>query len=166
MLNIGISSYNVRAHVPSDVASHNQIISSSNLKSQYQLEKINEWTNQKKMKLNIKKNKNMTFNFSRKYQFNTRLNVMNTNIDMVNETTLLGTVITDQLCWDRNTEELCKKGYKRMQLLNAVASFTSNTNDLKDIYITFVRSVLEQSAAVWHSSLTMKNINEIRPKVR
>ena len=157
LLNIGISTYNVRAHVPSDVASHNQVIESSKLKSQSQLKIINEWTNQKKMRLNVKKTKNMTFNFSKKYQFNTKLSVMDIDIDMVDETTLLGTVITNQLTWDRNTEELSKKGYKRMQLLNAAASFTSNKKDLKDIYITFVRSVLEQSAVVWHSSLTVKN---------
>ena len=57
LLNIGISTYNVRAHVPSDVASHNQVIESSKLKSQSQLKIINEWTNQKKMRLNVKKNK-------------------------------------------------------------------------------------------------------------
>ena len=44
-----------------------------------------------------------------------------------------------------------------MQLLNAAASFTNNKKDLKDIYLTFVRSVVEQSAVVWHSSLTVKN---------
>ena len=33
----------------------------------------------------------------------------------------------------------------------------SQYKDLKDVYITFVRSVLEQSAVVWHSSLTVKN---------
>ena len=44
-----------------------------------------------------------------------------------------------------------------MQLLNAAASYTSAKNGLKDIYLTFIRSVLEQSAVVWHSSLTNKN---------
>jgi hypothetical protein len=99
----------------------------------------------------------MIFNFSKKYQFITKLKVNNNDIDMVSETKLLGTVITDRLTWDRNTEELVKKGYKRMQLLNAAASYTSAKNDLKDIYLTFIRSVLEQSAVVWHSSLTKKN---------
>jgi hypothetical protein len=51
MLNVGISSYNVRAHVPSDVPTHNQVISSANLKSQSQLKAINEWTQEKKMNL-------------------------------------------------------------------------------------------------------------------
>ena len=96
------------------------------LKSQSQLNLINEWTKAKKMKLNVKKTKNMIFNFSKKHQFTTKLNVNDADIEMVRETTLLGTVITDQLTWDKNTEELTKKGYKRMQLLNAAAAFTNN----------------------------------------
>jgi hypothetical protein len=99
----------------------------------------------------------MIFNISKKYQVITKLNVDSANIEMVREATLLGTVITDKLSWDRNTEELAKKGFKRMQLLNAAAAFTSNRNDLKDIYLTFIRSILEQSAVVWHSSLSVKN---------
>ena len=109
------------------------------------------------MKLNVKKTKNMIFNFSKKYQFITKLNVDSANIEMVREATLLGTVITDKLSWDRNTEELAKQGFKRMQLLNAAAAFNSNRNDLKDIYLNFIRSILEQSAVVWHSSLSVKN---------
>ena len=73
---------------------------------------------------------------------------------MVKETRLLGTIITDQITWDRNTEDLTRKAYKRMQLLNSAASFTSKRNDLKNIYLTFIRSIVEQSAVVWHSSLT------------
>ena len=34
-------------------------------------------------------------------------------------------------------------------------------NDLKDTYLTFIRSVLEQSAVVWHSSLTQKNRQDL-----
>ena len=160
-LSIGISSYNIKAHVPSDIPTHNQVISNSNLKSQNQLEQIYQWTENKKMKLNVKKTKTMLLNFSKKNQFTTKLNIMNTDIEMVKETVLLGTVITDQLSWDRNTEELTKKGYRRMQLLNAAAAFTRNKQDLKNIYLTFVRSIIEQSAVVWHSSLTNKNRKNI-----
>ena len=97
LLNIGISSYNIKAHVPSDIPTHNQFIQNSNLKSQNYLEKINQWTIKQKMKLNVKKTKTMLFNFSKKHQFATKLNIMNTDIDMVKETTLLGIVITDSL---------------------------------------------------------------------
>ena len=113
------------------------------------------------MKLNEKKTKNLIFNFTKKYQFTTKLNVNNVNINLPNEAKLLGTVLTDKLTWDRNTEEIVKKAYKRMQLLHAAATFTSSKKDLKDIYQTFKRSVLEQSAVVWHSSLTNKNRSEL-----
>ena len=48
-----------------------------------------------------------------------------------------------------------------MQLLNAAANFTRNRQDLKNIYLTFIRSILEQSAVVWHSSLTKKNRRDL-----
>ena len=41
-----------------------------------------------------------------------------------------------------------------MQLLQKCANFTKNVEELKNIYILFIRSVLEQSCTVWHSSLT------------
>ena len=79
------------------------------------------------------------------------------------EAKLLCTVITDKLTWDRNSEELIKKADKRMQLLNAAAGYTTSKFELKSnsIYLTFIRSVLEQSAVVWHSSLRKKNRKEI-----
>ena len=48
-----------------------------------------------------------------------------------------------------------------MQLLHAAATFTYSKKDLRDIYQTFIRSVLEQSAVVWHSSLTNKNRSDL-----
>ena len=44
-----------------------------------------------------------------------------------------------------------------MELLRRVASFGIGVEDLKNIYFLFVRSQLEQSAVVWHSSLTEEN---------
>ena len=41
------------------------------------------------------------------------------------------------------------------------ANFTKETSDLKTIYITFIRPVLEQSAPVWHSSLTADNASDL-----
>ena len=46
-----------------------------------------------------------------------RLSVNDVVLDVPKEAKLLGTIITDNLKWDRNTEELVKKANKRMQLL-------------------------------------------------
>ena len=161
LLSAGLATYNIHAHVPSDIPTHNQIIVSNNLKTQSHLHDINEWTKKQKMKPNEKKTKSMIFNFSKKRQFTTKLEVNDVNLDIVNESKLLGTFLTDKLTWDKNTKELTKKAYKRMQLLHAASWYTNSKVDLKSLYLTFIRSVLEQSAVVWHSSLKKKNKKDL-----
>ena len=106
------------------------------------------------MVLNIQKTKNMIFNFSRNSQFSTEIKLNGQVIETVNETKLLGTIITDKLDWKRNTENIVKEANKRMSFLNRSSKFASNRQDLKKIYILQIRSKLEQSAVLWHSSLT------------
>ena len=50
---------------------------------------------------------------------------------------------------------------KRMQLLHKASRFTNNTRDLKQIYMLQIRSKLDQSAVVWHSSLSQNNRNDL-----
>ena len=64
LMNIGMQSYNVRQHVPSHIAEHNQFIQPDKLKSQQHLNELSQWTDDKMMKLNPKKCKNLVFNFS------------------------------------------------------------------------------------------------------
>ena len=54
-----------------------------------------------------------------------------------------------------------RQGNIRMQFLHKASKFTNNIKDLKQIYISQIRSKLEQSAVVWHSSLTQKNENDL-----
>ena len=68
------------------------------------------------MRLYKKNTKNMIFNFSRKNRFTSNLEVNSVNIEIVREAKLLGTFITDDLSWNKNTHELVKKAFKRMKL--------------------------------------------------
>ena len=65
----------IRAHVSSDIPVHNQLIPKEHLASQEHLLSINKWTKAKKMKLNVKKTKNMVFNRSPN-QFVTKLKLI------------------------------------------------------------------------------------------
>ena len=161
LLTVGITSYNVKQHIPSDLPSHNQFIPPQNLKSQNWLNAINHWTVKQKMMINSKKTKNMIFNYTNKYQFSTRLKIEDEVVETVESTRLLGTIIDQNLCWDSNTANIVKKANARMQLLRRVATFGASVADMKDIYFLFVRSLLEQSATVWHSSLSQENINDL-----
>ena len=90
LLTIGLTSYNVKGQVPNDIPTHNQYIPSENLKSKEWLQKINDWTVNHKMKINEKKTKSIIFNFTKKYQFTTRLSINNKDIEVVDSTRLLG----------------------------------------------------------------------------
>ena len=161
LLTVGISSFNVKAQVPSDVLENNQYIPPGNLKSQEYLDEINLWTKNQKMLINQKKTKNMIFNFSRNYKFSTRLELEGEVIETVKDTKLLGTIISNDLTWNKNTETIVKKANMRMEILRKISSFGASLDELKNIYILYVRSLLEQSCTVWNSGLTVENTQDL-----
>ena len=158
---VGIASHNFRERVPSDVPISNIVIPNDNLKTQKYVTDIDQWTEQKKMKLNSKKTKNQIFNFSKKYQFSTNIKIRDNEIETISDTKLLGTMITSNLSWNKNTRNLITESNKRMQFLHRAKKFTNNVSDLKKIYMLQVRSKLDQSAVVWHSSITKKNSGDL-----
>ena len=111
--------------------------------------------------INEKKTKTMIFNYTENYQCTTRLKINNEPIDVINSTRLLGTIISNDLSWDLNTSALVKKANARMELLRKVASFGTGVEDLKTVYMLYIRSLLEHSATVWHSSLTEENKSDL-----
>ena len=48
-----------------------------------------------------------------------------------------------------------------MELLRKVSSFGTSKDEKRNIYILFIRSILEQSCVVWHSSLTKENEEDL-----
>ena len=99
----------------------------------------------------------MIFNFSKDHQFSTQLKLNGETIETVSSARLLGTILSSNLKWDQNIEDIVKRANGRMQLLRKVAAFNPPIEDLKTIYILFIRSLLEQSAVVWYSSITEEN---------
>ena len=48
-----------------------------------------------------------------------------------------------------------------MELLRRVTSFGASNAELTNIYILYIRSLLEQSCTVWHSGLTEENSQDL-----
>ena len=161
MLSVGIASFNFKLNVADNVPLHNQIIPASNLKSQQWLSEINDWTDNQKGLNNEKKTKTMIFNYTQDFQFTTNLKLKGESIEVIKSTKLLGIIISDDLKWNLNTANLVKKENLSMEILRRIASFGAPVTDLKQIYFLFVRSLLEQSAVVWHSGLSQDNINDL-----
>ena len=55
LLQVGLESYHIKQHIPSNIPVHNQVIPAIKTKSQEHLNIIDEWTDRQKMKLNIRK---------------------------------------------------------------------------------------------------------------
>ena len=56
---------------------------------------------------------------------------------------------------------IVRKANGRMALLRKLSEFGAQKEDLKDIYILYIRSILEQSSVVWHTSLSEQNIQDM-----
>ena len=108
LMNVGLASHNSKVQVSSELPEHNQFIPNDHLKTQKYVEAINSWTERNKMVLNPRKSKNMIFNFTHDYQFTSNIDLKGENIEVVEEAKLLGTIITSDLKWRRNTETIVK----------------------------------------------------------
>ena len=161
LLTIGLSSYNFKMHVASDIPVDGYFLDPNNMMTQQPLNKICQWTKESRMELNKDKTKAMLFNFTNNFQFSTRVSAEETRTDIISEAKLLGVKINNKLNWDSNTDFLVKKANARLRRLHKLVSFDVPLEDLKTIYILYIRSHLEQSCQVWHSSLTLENVTDI-----
>jgi hypothetical protein len=157
LLSIGLASHNNKLQVPSDIPVHGQVIESENLKSQGFLDSISLWTKNQKMLLNEKKTKAMIVNFTEKYQFSTRLKLNKSNIELVNQMKILGTIIDNKLDWNQNCKELVQKVNKRMVFIRKMINFGASKEELVHLWVVYCRSVLEQSSVLWQGALTQEN---------
>ena len=76
---------------------------------------------------------------------------------MIEEVKLLGTIVTNDIKWDKSSAHIVTKAWRK-QLLYSADRFTKEGSLLTNIYKTFIRPVLEQSCIVWQSSLTFENL--------
>ena len=104
----GLSSFNFKQQVCSDIATDAYYLSPTNLNSQQTINKICEWSKLNYMKLNFLKTKYMVINFCRSAQFNTRLTVENNLLEQVQESRILGVTVTDDLKWGWSTWKMLK----------------------------------------------------------
>ena len=109
------------------------------------------------MKLNYTKSSLMCFNYTKNYQFTTRITMDNYVLPVLTKTKLLGVIITNDIKWSENAAYLVKRANARMELLRRMVPFGPSKEDMKTIYIAYIRSILEQSCTIWHSDLNLED---------
>ena len=83
-----------------------------------------------------------------KSDFVTILNINGVKLDETKEVKLLGVWVTENMSWDSNASELCRKAYSRMSMLTKLRYAGVKTEDLLDVYKLFIRSLLEYCCVV------------------
>ena len=129
---------------------------------QKQLLKVEKFTLDNKMKINERKSNILIFNKSRKYDFPPELSFTNNQIlDVLEETKLLGIVLTPDLRWQANTLSICTKAMSKMWLLRRMKVMGLQPNIIFDYYLKEVRVLAEQAVPIWNSGLTKAQISDI-----
>ena len=157
LVNIGISSFNCKQQVLSDLPIHGQFVDSSQLKSQEYLDRIKLWTEAQQMIVSEKKTKSMLVNFTDKFEFHTRLQLKGKRVEVVEKNKILGTILTNTLSWEENCANIIKKVNARMQLIRKVWSCWSSINEMVQLGKVFCRVILELTCVLWDSGQTQEN---------
>ena len=100
----------------------------------------------------------LIINFSKKHKFTTDLKLKGETLEIVNEYKALGVILSSDLKWEANTKRIVRNANIAMKNLHIAKKFTSNISELKQIYISKVRSHLEYGVNVWNSGLTKHQV--------
>ena len=113
------------------------------------------------MQINNKKTKLMVFNPCLAWDFLPEMSLDGHDLEMVEEFKLLGVVLRRDLKWTSNTENMTERAYKRLWAIRRLKGMGASTEDMKDVFIKQVRSVLELAVPVWNGALTSAERRDI-----
>ena len=126
-----------------------------------QLTKIQEYAAVNEMKLNCKKSKFILFNPTKNFDFVPELEIEGNKLETQEEIKILGLIVRNDLSWRSNTDTMCKKAYSRLWMIKRLQRSGASLDDMIDVYIKQVRSVLEFGVPVWNGGLTKEEIMDI-----
>ena len=82
-------------------------------------------------------------------------------LKVVEEIRLLGLVISSDMKWVSNTNNMVKKANKKLWIVRRLKFLGATELDLVDIYIKQVRCLLELAVPAWHGAITLAEQNDI-----
>ena len=137
-----------------DRTNHSFPVESSRVHNQ--LLKTEHYASINDMRINYEKTKLMLFNPCTSKDFNPEMTIAGKSIEVVDQTKLLGLVITNDLKWTANTTYLVKKAYKRFWILRRLKQLGATQASLCEVYTKQIRCILELAVPAWNGSLTCK----------
>ena len=141
---------------------------SSNHSAEYlaQIKKFNEWCQSNYLNLNVKKTKEMIFDFRKNKCLPENIVINNEPVERVTQYKYLGVVIDNQLTGTQNTDMVYKKGQQRLHFMRVLNNLQINNNILDLFYKSVIESVLGFSIAIWYGKLKVKDKGKLNKIVR
>ena len=113
------------------------------------------------MLINNKKTKLMLFNPCIARDFMPDFSLDDQEIQLVEEMKLLGVMVQSNMKWNSNTDYIVKKAYKRLWSIRRLKTMGATAEDMKDVFIKQVRSILELAVPAWHAAITQSERKDI-----
>ena len=126
-----------------------------------QLNTIEEYTINNQMRINYKKTKMMIFNPCWSKDFMPEQMLGGNQLEVVEEMRLLGLIVTPDLKWTANTDNIVKRAYGKLWMLRRLRSLGANNDQLIDVYLKQVRSILEQAVPAWNGAISQAEVTDI-----
>ena len=140
-----------------------QTLIKANDEFQGELDDLHKFISSKQMKIKEKKTELMKFNFSNNNDFPPEFKIkgFEENIKVSDETKLLGIIITNDLKWERNTDFICTKAYRKIWILRRLKQLDIDPLYILEVNLKEIRSILDLAVLAWHSGLTNKQSADI-----
>ncbi len=87
-------------------------------------------------------------------------------VDCVDSYTYLGTIKDSNLTFEKNCENVCKKGHQRLFCLRKLYRFHIDKTMMIIFYRAFIESLMSFSTVSWFGSLSLKNKKSLNQIVK
>ena len=128
---------------------------------QEDLNKFQDWSETNGLKLNPSKCQALQINFGKSEPLFSELTIGNEPLSVVNKAKILGLWVQNDLKWDAQINNMLVAANRRLFMLRSLKKFGFDKKELTVVLKSYLRPVLEYSAAVWHSGITVKQRNEL-----
>lgn len=124
------------------------------------------WCQSSYLDLNVKKTKEMIFDFRKKKEVPDSIIINSEPVERVSQYKYLGVIIDDQLSGSQNTDMVYTKGQQRLHFMRVLRKLKVNNTIMNLFYKSIIESVLNFSLVIWYSKLKVKDKNKLCKIVR
>ncbi len=120
---------------------------------QLMADEASAWSNDNMFQIQPKKCKELRISFKKNPGTYDSITINGNTIDVVRSVKILGVTLQSNLKWNEHINNIVKKASKRLYFLSQLKRAKVPSNDLVNLYVTCIRSLLLYSCQVFHFNL-------------